>query len=355
MKATGRRVSLLAGISEYCEAASKLSGRTLGEAVDGYLSTVASVKQKDIKEAVEEFIAAEEPRTKASDGQRAQLSAKYAYNRAIILRRFAGTFPNTAVCELAKEHLDAFIGGLPGIKSKSRNGKPVTSAKGRNHHRATIRQFLQRAVRKDYLTPTHRLNEADTMRPERANSAEVQFYTPKELRTLLEAAEGPMPAMIAIGGLAGLRTAELLRLTWQDVWRAKGHIEVTAGKAKTRQRRLVEIGPALAVWPGQFRTFIEGKVCALHEITWQQRFVKLCEKAEVERKPNGLRHAFCTYHFAAHANENLTAQKAGNSPAMVHSHYKGLATKAEAKRWFTVKPLKSGKNVISFPARKGAQ
>jgi integrase len=43
--------------------------------------------------------------------------------------------------------------------------------------------------------------------------------------------------LFAIGGLAGLRTAELLRLDWADVWRVPGHIEITSGKAKTRQRR----------------------------------------------------------------------------------------------------------------------
>jgi hypothetical protein len=42
---TGRRVSLLAGISEYCEAAGKLNERALGDAMDGYLSTVASVER----------------------------------------------------------------------------------------------------------------------------------------------------------------------------------------------------------------------------------------------------------------------------------------------------------------------
>src|SRR5258708_4021158 len=47
---------------------------------------------------------------------------------------------------------------------------------------------------------------------------------------------------------------------------------------------------------------------------------KVCEKAEVERIPNGLRHAFCTHRLALNANENLTAQQAGNSPAMVHSN-----------------------------------
>ncbi len=78
-QATGRRVSLLAGISEFVEASGKLGGRTMGEAVEGYLRTVASVKRKDIGDAVTEFLQADAPRTKAADGQRAQMSGKYAY------------------------------------------------------------------------------------------------------------------------------------------------------------------------------------------------------------------------------------------------------------------------------------
>ena len=60
---------------------------------------------------------------------------------------------------------------------------------------------------------------------------------PARANTLAQAATGSTPD--------ALRTEELLRLTWKDVWRVPGHIEVTAGKAKTRQRRLVEICPAL--------------------------------------------------------------------------------------------------------------
>ena len=338
-RATGRRVSLLSAVSEFVEASGKLGGRTMGEAVEGYLRTVASVKRKDIKEAVAEYLQADAPRTRAADGQRAQMSGKYAYNRKLQLNRFAGTFQNTAASELSKEHLDKFIGSLDDF-----------SAKSRNHYRAAVRQFLQWAVRKDYLSPTHRLFEADTMRPERANNAEIQFYTPREFAALLETADATLRPIMAIGGLAGLRTAELLRLDWADVWRVPGHIEVTAGKAKTRQRRLVEICPALAAWLATFRTLTTGKLWTGHEITFQQHFVELCKDAEVTRKTNGLRHAFCTYHFAAHANENQTAQQAGNSPAQIHAHYKGLATKADAKKWFNVRPARTATNVI--PLRK---
>jgi hypothetical protein len=92
------------------------------------------------------------------------------------------------------------------------------------------------------------------------------------------------------------------------------------------------------------------KFWAGHQITIQQHFVELCTVAEVTRKANGLRHAFCTCQFAAHANENQTAQQAGNSCAMIHAHYKGLATKVDAKKWFNVLPREAAKNVIGLAA-----
>jgi hypothetical protein len=59
----------------------------------------------------------------------------------------------------------------------------------------------------------------------------------------------------------------------------------------------------------------------------------------------------------SHANENLTAQQAGHARSMVHTNYKGLATKAEAEKWFAVAPSTSAKNVITLPtvSRKHAQ
>ena len=83
-------------------------------------------------------------------------------------------------------------------------------------HRDRVRQFLQRAVRKDYLPVTHRLGEADGLRPEYANTAEVTFYTPRELAVLLTNADDTLRPLIAVGGLAGLRMEELLRLDWAD-------------------------------------------------------------------------------------------------------------------------------------------
>jgi len=328
-QASGRRVSLLAAVSEFVEESAKLSGRTLGEAVTGYLRSVVSVKRKDIGEAVTDFLQTDAPRTKAVNGQRSQLAPQYASHRKLQLRRFADTFPSTAVCDLSKEHLDKFIGSLASFAPKTRN-----------HYRAAIGQFLRWAVRKDYLPITHRLGEADGLRAEHANTADVSFYAPRELAALLASADDTLRPVIAVGGLAGLRTTEMMRLDWADVWRVRGHIEITAGKSKTRQRRLVEICAALRAWLEPYRVRKTGKFWPGEERTFLTHYGELCEAAKITRKTNGLRHSFCSFHFALHANENLTAQQAGNSPAMIHAHYKGLATKAEAKKWFQVAPDK---------------
>jgi integrase len=345
-QATGRRVSLTTAVSEFAEVSKKLGGRTLREAAEGFLTTIATVSRKTVGDAVAEFLKGEEVKTRAVEGQRAQLSAKYAYNRQILLRKFSAAFPGTDVCDLTKGHLDKFIETIGEPKTKPHHPRKATSAKTRNHYRAAIRQFLLWATRRDYLPVTHRLCEADGLRPEHANNAEVVFYSPSDFAALLANADDTLRPLIAIGGLAGLRTAELLRLDWAEVWRTGGHIEVTAGKAKTRQRRLVEITPALAGWLEPFRANKIGKVWAGHEVTFQHGFAVLCEAAKVSRRRNGLRHAFCTYHFALHANENLTAQQAGNSPAMIHGHYKGLATKLEAEQWFQVSPFKTPTNEL---------
>ncbi|MBM3847328.1 MAG: hypothetical protein FJ405_13730 [Verrucomicrobia bacterium] len=321
---TGRSLSLIGVVSEYEEATSRLNGLSLGAAVDAYLNSVAVLTPTTVDAAMEEFIASIRNRSQSKDGKRPQISAKYAYNLEIQIRRFAESFPATQMADLKKGLIDEFFRSLSKF-----------SAKLRNHHRAVLRRFFLWAVRKDYLPANHRLLESEGMRSERANTSEVEPYSPDEFATLLAGSEGPMRVLIAIGGMTGLRTAELLRLDWSDIWRVRDHIEVTAGKSKTRARRLVPIPEALARLLEPWGTQRAGRVWEGHEVTFQQHFSELAKELKIPRRANGLRHGFCTYHFALHSNENLTAAIAGNSPQMIHAHYRGLATRTEAENWFS--------------------
>ncbi len=347
-RATGRRVSLLAAASQYAEAVEKLKGHALNAAVDGFLSTAATVKRMDLGQAVEEFINSRAHKTKAENGKRPQLSVGYAYIVAMWLREFANTFRAQAVCDLTKELLNAYIGSHSNVTARTRNGR-----------RSVVAMFLKWCVRQDYLPASQRLLEADGMIHEESEPEAIEFYTPAELSSLLRAGSEQaeyhhLLPLMALCGLAGLRLQEAARLTWEDVFRVEGHVEVSRTKSKTRARRLVAVCPALAAWLEPYHD-CTGPIWINGLEKFHSDFGVLREMLGIPSRRNGLCHAFCTYHFALHANENLTAALAGNSPAMIHAHYKGLATRAEAEKWFAVLPPESAANVIPLPASNAAQ
>jgi integrase len=338
---TGRSFTALEAVTGYLDAIKQLPpGCGLTESVKSFTRTLATVKPKLISDAVEEFLAVRKPKAQSVDGKRAQLSPVYAMHIETWLREFAATFPGHHLGDLNRDFLAKYLGNFAGLSPKSRNDR-----------RAAVAMLLRWCARQDYLPQTHRLFEADAMQKEQLDTAATDFYRPAEFRALLESAEGSMRAVIALQGLAGLRLEEALRLTWENVFSIPGHVEITAQNAKTRRRRLIEICPALAAWLEPFRG-LEGRV-------WSQTatlngfvsaFSRLRGPLKIPSRRNGLRHGFCSFHFALHSNENLTAAQAGNSPAMIHAHYKGLATKAEAEKWFSVKPSESARNVIQLAA-----
>jgi integrase len=332
-QSTGSRLTLLRAVSDYCEAMQKLTGYALGDVVDRFLTTVAVVQRKPLAEAVAEFIADRKPLAESKDGKRPRLSPVYAYNVAMWLNEFAGTFSGYAVCDLTKENLNIYLGNFSELSAKSRNDR-----------RAVVKMFLRWCVAKDYLSQHHRLFEAVKMKTEDLDQQEIDFYRPNELRVMLEAAGNDVRPVVALGGLAGLRREEILRLDWADVWRVKGKVEISARIAKGRKRRLVDICPALALWLNPYRK-ATGPVWAKSPDALEETLSSLRENGKIPTRRNGLRHSFITFHMAMHANENLTAAEAGNSPQMIHDHYRALAPRREAVKWFAVRPAKAA-NVI---------
>jgi integrase len=248
-RATGRAYTALEAVTGFMDAIRQLpDGCNLTEAVCAYSRTLATIKPKLMAEAVEEFIAMRKPKAQAADGKRAQLSPVYSAHVESWLREFAATFPGHSLGDLNRDFLARYIGNFGEVSAKSRNDR-----------RAAVAMFLRWCAHQDYLAPTHRLFETDAMQKEQFDHAETDFYRPDEFRALLEAAQGPMRAIIALQGLAGLRLEEALRMTWESAFSIPGHIEITAQNAKTRRRRLVEITPALAAWLEPFRS-MEGRV-----------------------------------------------------------------------------------------------
>ena len=63
---------------------------------------------------------------------------------------------------------------------------------------------------------------------------------------------------------AGIRTAGLLRLTWQDVDLSRGYLDIPTSKSKTASRRNIKMKPNLFAWLSRCASrkgpIFEGKV-----------------------------------------------------------------------------------------------
>jgi integrase len=372
----GRQVPLLECVAGYCGALRRLKDisppLSVTDALDAYMSTVAPVKRKAIAEAVDDWLAGRKPKTVARQGKRAQLSSGYHYNTALVLREFAGftqrpgefaespkelaaltkgwkEIPVRAIADLSKEHLDGYIALHAALAPKSRNER-----------RMVLKMFLGWCVAKDYLSKTHRLLEADGMAREDADAAEIKPYTAEELAAMLERAsrppapvnEGekpqadyrPLLPIIALVALGGIRLGEAARMTFEDVWRVSGHVEVSVAKSKTRSRRLSTMCPALAAWLEDYRDST-GPLWKYGLQHFHKAFERMLAELEIPVRRNALRHGFVSAHYALHADEGFTAKEAGNSPAIVHANYRSLMTKAQGEAWFNVTPTRPG-NVV---------
>src|SRR5207247_466934 len=128
-----------------------------------------------------------------------------------------------------------------------------------------------------------------------------------EMARFLEAASDDLLPVFAIGGFAGLRSAEIERLDWSEVNLSERYIKVTAGKGKTGSRRIVPVTENLALWlAGHVKK--AGKVWPhgdsyLYESMQETAAATGAKRVEgIEWKDSGLRHSFISFRVWATKN-----------------------------------------------------
>jgi integrase len=191
------------------------------------------------------------------------------------------------------------------------------------------------AKQRGYL-PKNQPTEAEAISVVKEQPTAIGIFTPEQMTTLLSHADERFVPYLAIGGFAGLRHAELMRLDWSDVKLGQATIVVSAKAAKTSQRRIVPIQPNLRKWlmplarqsgvmfTGDGSRFLN-HVTAIardNELTWPH---------------NGLRHSYASYRLAQCKNAAEVSLEMGNSPQMIFRHYRELVSQQEAAKWWKIK------------------
>jgi integrase len=215
------------------------------------------------------------------------------------------------------------------------------SGRSKNNTRKAISVLFSYAQSRGYLPKG--LTEADDLPLAKEIHPPVGIFSPEEMAKLLKHAAADMIPFLAIGAFAGLRSAEILRLDWQEVDLAGGFIEVKARKAKTASRRLVPISDNLKRWLAPHHEE-SGKVVTLQSVA--HRLTVMAKESEVKWKHNALRHSYISYRVAQIQNVNQVALEAGNSAQIIFSNYRELVKPAAAAKWFSIEP-ETPANVIA--------
>ena len=297
----------------------------------------ANMPRKTVAEAVAEFIA---------DRRSAGCSAVHVNDLEIRLGQFSRAF----VLPIIHVNAPAVQQWIYGMKNQ-KNGK-ATSPRTKENMLRQIVSLFNFARRQKYVPAELALELSEISTP-RKQPAPIGIYTPDEMRAILAAADAAIVPALAIAAFAGLRLAEVSRLDWRDVRLAEKLIVVGAENAKTAARRLVPISDNLAAWlsphvkrSGPLNPCAENLQNVGNALG--DRFERAAARAKVAWKRNGFRHSYISYRIAALKDVPAVALECGNSPQVIFSNYRALATDAEAKTWFSILPPKQADNVVQL-------
>lgn len=149
-----------------------------------------------------------------------------------------------------------------------------------------------------------------------------------------------MEATLLLGGFAGIRTEEMMRMNWEDVDAKKGEIHIRPGIGKDTGgflERIVNFTPPLTRRKAKFNQ--SGKLVPVIPRVFHLMRKDLAQAAKLgETWPdNCLRHSFATYHLAKSKNAGLTAFQMGHTnPSMVQRVYAVPAVRADQAAWWAV-------------------
>jgi integrase len=196
-----------------------------------------------------------------------------------------------------------------------------------------IKVFFSFAKSRAYL-PKSEATAVELLSKVKEGETKTEIFTPEQMELLLSNSPAHLIPIYAIGGFAGLRTAEIGRLSWTSVNLDRRIIELRAGQAKTASRRIVPISDNLASWLDQLPR--EGMI-----VPDEDRFrqaTAFAKKLELSWPHNVLRHSYISYRLAHIQNANQVALEAGNSPTIIFKHYRELVSLESAEQWFAIKP-----------------
>lgn len=209
-------------------------------------------------------------------------------------------------------------------------------------HYKNVRAFYGRCVAEEWV----RENPADKISMPRVRVGEVSVISVHDARKLFEAnVNHPIVVRLALEAFGGLRASSARRLKFEDIrWEDRGILlpafrddELTH---KSGRRHYIEGVPEnLWAWLLPWRNKPEAWDWEGSQLMHEKSDAVV--RAGLKLPRNVLRHSFASYHVALHSDAGKTAVLMQHTnQVMLYKHYKGVASKADAEKFFGILPKK---------------
>jgi len=305
-------VTLAMVVEEWAGAKKLIKDGAIIEAVRFYTEHHAGLSRGSVSELLPAFY---------ESRKAANFSTQHLSTLKTRIGKFEAVFGAVSLMDITTPQLDQFLRGL-NVGPCSRNGV-----------RKSVATFFSWARKQGYLLADKSTAAEKMMRFSEVDSA-PEIFTPQEMQRLLSVCPKEAIPVLAISGFCGVRSAEVVRLHWEDVLWDQGYIEVKARKAKTKARRLIPIQPNIKAWLEPYR----GSTGAIFEGDLTHRYKTLSQESGVKWKKNALRHSYASYRLAQIQDAAKVALEMGNSPQILFKHYRELVTPDMAEGWFGIFP-----------------
>jgi integrase len=177
-------------------------------------------------------------------------------------------------------------------------------------------------------------NPIDRVEIPSGDDPDPRTLSAEQVRGLMDAARkrpfgrkaGMMVPFFAIAVFAGLRPSEILRLTADSVKLEAAEPFIRVRKLKRgRGVRLAPVSDTLKAW---LTAYPPAYPIAFTDRTFRQ--VRIDAGLKDDWQPDVMRHTCISVWLGLGHNEDIVAAWAGNSPKVIHRHYRELLTKGES-------------------------
>ena len=232
------------------------------------------------------------------------------------------------------------------------NSQGFTPATRSSYRRAMIGLFNY-AVKRKYIPE----NPALAIETVAFDQAVPDVMDLADVRKILRTAEKHCPELVpylSIGFFAGLRTAELEGLQWEQIDLDERIITVTPATAKKRRMRHLDIAENLLDWLQPYWN-------PSGSVYYSRRdFRRVRELAGVDWARNVMRHSFASYALADTQDAAKVSLMLGHQRAdVLFSNYRNIRTLAGrnvtgklAAEYWEIRPRKTADNIIQLAAQQ---